>query len=255
MQGCSEHTEFLFVLLGASNLARAYSALTRLLSQSISQARFINALGPGRGYCARGGLLNFSYTPIGESKIIKTADTFSQQGGRVAVLLTDIGNDIMYGVSDQSLIQCLDTLIEKSLQWNAEVFLTSIHVDVSRDMGKTSFKLLKAFFYPNSSVTFDQADSAVKKVNYYLQKKAEQNEAVHLISGLGNYCGLDKIHFSLLKSHLAWSCVANEMLSTLGAEPVGNIQPGSMVISLYRNLKRLIISDMLRITKKTKGFF
>ncbi len=253
----AEPAAFLFVLLGASNLARGYSALTRHISQGISQgpAQFINALGPGRGYCTRGGLLNFSYTPIGECRVMESAEVFAQQGGRIAVLFTDIGNDIMYGVPGESLVKCLDALIEKARRWNAEIFVTSIHVDISRDMGKTSFKLLKALFYPKSSVTFDQADSAVKRVNHYLQKKSEQNEGVHLVSGLGAFCGLDKIHFSLLKSHLAWSRVANEMLLALDVAPAGNIGPGSMAISLCGNLSRLIASDMLGIKKREKGFF
>ena len=165
MQG-SKHD--LFVLLGASNLARGYSALTHHISKNISAGEFLNALGPGRGYCARGGLLNFTYSPIGECRVMKSAKVYAERGFRITVLLTDVGNDIMYGVTESSLIKSLDTLIEKSLQMNAEIFLTSIHVDVSKDMGKTSFKLLKSIFYPNSPVTFDQADSAVKNLNHYL---------------------------------------------------------------------------------------
>jgi hypothetical protein len=255
MQGSAEHDGFLFVLLGASNLARGYSALSRKISQNISQVEFVNAMGPGRGYCARGGLLNFTYSPIGECRVMDSAEVYAKQGRRIAVLLTDIGNDIMYGVPDPSLVECLDSLIEKSLQWNAEVFVTSIHVDVSKDLGKTSFKLLQTIFYPKSPVTLEQADSAVKKVNHYLEEKAQQNERVHLVSGLSAFCGMDKIHYSLLKSHLAWSRVGNTMLSALGVAPAGNIGPGSMMISLCRNLNRLIVSDMLRSRKKPKGFF
>ena len=257
MQANPEHSDpaFLFVLLGASNLARGYSALIRHISQSISEGQFINALGPGRGYCAKGGLLNFSYTPIGECKVMESAEVFAQQGQRVAVLFTDIGNDIMYGVPAEALVECLDILIGKAQRWNAEIFVTSIHVDISRDMGKTSFKLLQSIFYPKSPVTFDQADSAVKRVNHYLEEKAQQNRQIHLVSGLGAFCGLDKIHFSLLKSHLAWSRIANEILLALDVAPTGNIGPGSMAISLCGNLNRLIVSDMLRITKRPKGFF
>ena len=252
MQG-SEHD--LFVLLGASNLARGYSALTRQISKNISASEFLNALGPGRAYCARGGLFNFTYSPIGECRVMESAKVYAERGFRMTVLLTDIGNDIMYGVPESSLIECLDTLIEKSLRLNAEVFVTSIHVDVSKDMGKTSFKLLKSIFYPNSPVTFDQADSAVKKLNHYLAEKSQQNERVHLVSGLGAFCGLDKIHYGLFKSHLAWSRVANAMLLEMGVTPAGNVGLGAMLFSLGKNLNRLIASDMLRVIKKPKGFF
>jgi hypothetical protein len=254
MQG-SAQGQFLFVLLGASNLARGYSALTRHISNNISAAEFLNALGPGRGYCARGGLLNFTYSPIGECSVMKFAKVYAKRGFKIMVLLTDIGNDIMYGVPESSLIESLDTLIEKSLQMNAEVFLTSIHVDVSKDMGKTSFKLFKYMFYPNSPVTFDQADAAVKKMNHYLAEKSLQNERVHLLSGLGAFCGLDKIHYGLFKSHLAWYRVANVMLLELGVTSAGNLGLGSMAVSLCKNLSRLFTSDMLGVIKKPKGFF
>jgi hypothetical protein len=251
----SEQDQFLFVLLGASNLARGYSALTHHIYKNISAGEFLNAMGPGRGYCARGGLLNFSYSPIGECNVMKSAKVYAERGYRTVVLLTDIGNDIMYGVSESFLIQSLDIMIEKSLKMNAEVFLTSIHVDVSKDMGKTSFKLFKSIFYPNSPVTFDQAESAVKKLNHYLAEKSLQNERVHLVSGLGAFCGLDKIHYGLFKSHLVWSRVANTMLLALGVTPAGNVGLGSMVASLCKNLNRLVTSDMLGVTKKPKGFF
>jgi hypothetical protein len=246
---------YFFVLLGASNLARGYSALTEYLSRSmgLGSVQFATALGPGRGYCARGGLLNFSYLPIGECEIIKSVSV--SEGGRVAILITDIGNDIMYGVPDTALIECLDALIEKAGRWNAEIFVTSIHVDVSKDLGKISFQILKAFFYPKSAVTFDRADAAVKSVNQYLQKKSEQNERLHLLSGLGAFAGWDKIHYSLRKSHLAWSHIANTMLVALDVVPAGKIRLGSMVISLGKNLSRLIASDMLGIKKRTKEFF
>jgi hypothetical protein len=251
----SEQDQFLFVLLGASNLARGYSALTHHISKNISAGEFLNALGPGRGYCAHGGLFNFTYSPIGECSVMKSAKVYAESGFRITVLLTDIGNDIMYGVSESSLIESLDTLIEKSLKMNAEVFLTSIHVDVSKDMGKTSFKLFKSIFYRNSPVTFEHADSAVKKLNHYVAEKSLQNERVHLVSGLGAFCGLDKIHYGLFKSHLVWSRVANTMLLDLGVTPAGNVGLGSMVASLFMNLNRLITSDMLGVIKKPKGFF
>jgi hypothetical protein len=257
MQASPQNTdpEYLFVLLGASNMARGYSALTQHLSKNISPTQFINALGPSRGYCARGSLLNFSYSPIGKCKVMKSAEDFAQQGGKMVVLLTDIGNDIMYGVSDQSVIECLDTLIESFRSWDAEVFITSIHVDISQDMGKLFFKLLKIIFYPKSQVTFDEADLAVKRLNHYIEEKSKKSEGVHLISGMKVYCGLDKIHFGLLKSHLAWSQIANKMLSALDVKPSRNIGLGSMAVSFCQNIKRLIASDMLKITKKSKEFF
>lgn len=210
-------------------------------------------MGPGRGYCVESGMFNFTYPPIGECRIMENVDV--QQSRRIAVLLTDIGNDIMYGVPEQSLVECFDSLIEKSLLLNAEVFLTSIHVDVRQDMGRETFKLLKGIFYPNSSVTYDKADLAVKTINKYIEDKSIQNERVHLVSGLGVYCGMDKIHYNLFKSHFAWLRVANVMLKELGVTSSRNIGMGTMAVSLCKNLNRLITSDMFKIMKKPEGFY
>ena len=210
-------------------------------------------MGPGRGYCVESGMFNFTYPPIGECRIMENVDV--QQSRRIAVLLTDIGNDIMYGVPEQSLVECFDSLIEKSLLLNAEVFLTSIHVDVRQDMGREIFKLLKGIFYPNSSVTYDKADLAVKTINKYIEDKSIQNERVHLVSGLGVYCGMDKIHYNLFKSHFAWLRVANVMLKELGVTSSRNIGMGTMAVSLCKNLNRLITSDMFKNMKKPDGFY
>tara|TARA_B100000686_G_scaffold330017_1_gene391782 strand:- start:387 stop:1151 length:765 start_codon:yes stop_codon:yes gene_type:complete len=254
MEG-SKHSGSLFVLLGASNLARGYCALTQHISKNISGAEFVSALGPGRGYCTQGGFLNFSYSPIGECQIMEQAKVYNKRGFRMTVLLTDIGNDIMYGVPEQFLIECIDTLIEKSLQLDAEVFVTSIHVNVYKDMGEISFKLLKAVFYPNSLVTINQADSVVKKVNHYLKEKSSQNERIHLISGLGKFCGMDKIHYSLFKSHIVWSRIANTMLQSKSTPNTSNIGLGSMAVSLFKNLTNLVTFDIFKVKRKPSEFF
>ena len=92
-------------------------------------------------------------------------------------------------------------------------------------------------------------------MNQYLEEKSVQHDRVHLVNGLGGYCGMDKIHYSIFKSHLAWSRVADAILLRLGVTSAGSVGLGSMATSLCENLNRLITSDMLRVKKKPKGFF
>ena len=56
----------LFVSLGASNLARSFDALKCCIERCIfpRPAIFMHAMGPGRGYVSRGGILNAIYSPI-----------------------------------------------------------------------------------------------------------------------------------------------------------------------------------------------
>jgi hypothetical protein len=241
--------------MGASNLARGYSMLTRHISSCFekNKTEFLNALGPGRGFCARGGMFNFTYPPIQDCRILDTAEKISCDT-RV-VLITDIGNDLMYGVSADTLIESLDGLIDRTLQWDAEVFMTSIHVNLKKDVSPNTFFILKSFFYPGSSITYEETDLFIIKVNGYLEEKAEQNKRVHLISGLGSFAGADKIHYSLLKTNSAWEKVTDEICKVLKVPVQKKMRLADGVASIFANLYRLIFCDMFRFKKKGREFF
>ena len=249
----SSHT--LFLLMGASNLARGYSMLTRHISSCFGKDKteFLNALGPGRGFCARGGMFNFTYPPIQDCRILEVAE--KKPCDTRAVLITDIGNDLMYGVSADTLIESLDQLIDRALHWDAEIFLTSIHVNLKKDVSQTTFFILKSFFYPGSSITYEETDLFIIKVNSYLEEKAGQNERVHLISGMESFAGADKIHYSLLQTHSAWEKIADEICQVLKAPVHRKMRLADGVASIFANLNRLIFCDMFRFKKKGREYF
>jgi hypothetical protein len=241
--------------MGASNLARGYSMLTRHISSCFekNKTEFLNALGPGRGFCAKGGMFNFTYPPIQDCRILNAAEKKSYDT-RV-VLITDIGNDLMYGVSADTLIKSLDGLIDRALQWDAEIFLTSIHVNLRKDVSQTTFFILKSFFYPGSNITYEETDLFIIKVNGYLKDKAGKNERVHLISGMESFAGADKIHYSLLKTHSAWGKVADEICAVLKVPVQKKFGWLMGFFSILENLYRLIFCDMFRFKKKGREYF
>ena len=246
-----------FLLMGASNLARGYSMLTHHLSECLkkNKTEFLNALGPGRGFCARGGVFNITYSPIQDCQVIESAQKKSKEALHTVVLITDIGNDLMYGVLVDTLIESLDGLIGRALQWDAEIFLTSIHVNLKKDVSPTMFFILKSFFYPGSSITYEEADLFIIKVNGYLQEKARQNKRVYLISGMTSFIGMDKIHYSFLKTHSAWEKIANEICHVLKVPVQKKMRLADGISSIIANLYRLIFCDMFRFKKKGREYF
>jgi hypothetical protein len=246
---------FLFLLIGASNLAQGYSVLTRHISICFGKnnTEFLNALGPGRGFCARGGMFNFTYPPIQDCQILEAANKKSCDTR--AVLITDIGNDLMYGVSADNLIESLDGLIDRALQCDAEIFLTSIHVNLKKDVSQTTFFILKSFCYPGSSITYENTNLFIIKVNSYLKEKAGQNQKVHLISGMESFTGTDKIHYSLLKTHSAWEKIANEICQVLEAPVKKKVRLTDGITSILENIYRLIFCDIFRFKKKGSEYF
>ena len=87
-------------------------------------------------------MFNFTYPPIQDCRILEVAKKKSCDIR--AVLITDIGNDLMYGVLADTLIESLDGLIGRALQWDAEIFLTSIHVNLKKDVRQTMLIIMKS---------------------------------------------------------------------------------------------------------------
>ena len=246
-----------FLLMGASNLARGYSMLTHHLSECLekNKTEFLNALGPGRGFCARGGIFNITYSPIQDSQVIQSAEKKSKEALHTVVLFTDIGNDLMYGVSADTLIASLDIMIDQILKWDADILVTSIHVNLKKDISPKIFLVLRFLLYPSSKVNYEDMDLSILKINNYLEKKVRKNEKMHLITGLEAFVGLDKIHFSLLKTHAAWSAVAEKIFRVINVPVQKKLRLMDGIKSIFSNLKRIIFCDMFFLKKKGREFF
>lgn len=241
----------LFVLLGASNLSRAYYGLIKHLERCLHPrpVRFLNALGPGRAYCAEGGLLNIVYPPIGTCGILTEARKSS--AGRVVALVTDIGSDIMYDVPAEKITADLTGVFEKLHEMDAAILATSVPRYLEEELDDFYFRCLRAVFYPRSRVERRQVASAVREINRFLQTSSQ----VTLISGLEDCYGIDRIHFSPIKMHLAWTRIAGAILRVLQVVPKEGMGWPEMFCSLGAQAFRLVLSDMAAIRDKDPGFF
>ncbi len=210
-------------------------------------------MGPGRGYCAEGGIFNITYPPIGSSEIMESAKKRAEGARKVIALITDIGNDIMYGVPVDEITACLNTVFQKLDTIEAEVFVHPIPLNFSEDVSKLQFRVLRSIFYPNSVIDYNKAAEAVTTVNDFLRAKA--GGRIHLLPSAKDFCGVDKIHYSIFHSHKAWSRVVAEMLRVLPDPQVGKIGWWSSINSLFANMGRLVFCDMLPVRKKSPETF
>ena len=115
----------LFIFLGASNLARSFHGLKYCIERCIfpRPASFVHAMGPGRGYLSRGGILNAVYSPILNCGILEAVRNKKIKDLSVVALITDIGNDIMYGVSSEKIINGLQYLLNALGEFKTNIFI------------------------------------------------------------------------------------------------------------------------------------
>ena len=243
----------LFLFLGASNLARSYCGLKSCITRCLSprSVSFIHALGPGRGYIREGGIFNVVYPPILNCGIFEGVPGRGDQ--QVVALITDIGNDIMYGVPAKEIIAGLRSIFATLREAEARIFITLIPVNLQDDIDEFYFRALRRIFFPSSTVAYDQASEAVREINKFILESA--NENLKVIGGLEQYCGFDKIHYSLLKSCPAWSYIASNLTDSLGTTASPDMKISETAVSLASNLARIFFTDMLGIMNKTNETF
>lgn len=241
--------------MGASNLARGYTALVNCLARCLHPRpiEVLHAMGPGRGYCREGGVFHIVYPPIGISGLLSAAGERATNASRVIALITDIGNDIMYNVPASEIIFCLDGMLNDLNRMGAKIFVNPIPLVIEEDVSELQFRILRRVFFPQSPVDYSGAADAVREINQFLQESA--GERIHLLPSAKDFCGADKIHYSMLRSHKAWSNVAEALLRELSLEKAGEVSPFSAWCALFANMGRVFFCDMIPVRKKNPGTF
>ncbi len=245
--------QVLCILLGASNLSRAHSGLVKNLEHNLHprSVRFLSALGSGRGYSVEGGLLNIAYPPIKNCGLFAAAREIAVN--RVVALVTDVGNDIMYGVPVEKIIADLKELFEKLHDLDADILVTPLPHRLEEGIGDFYYRCLRGISYPACRVEQGTAIAAVREINRFLHALAP--DRIKLITSLNAYYGIDMIHFSHRKMHPAWTEVAGEILRTLNVEPTAKLGYFEMIYSVGVHMLRLTLSEIFPIRKKGPDLF
>ncbi len=245
----------LLIFLGASNLSRACFALSRHMKVCLHPrpVEVLIASGPGRAYRASGGLLNVTYPPILSSEIFEAAQERAKSGTQVIALVTDIGNDIMYGVPVEEVISTLQQVFAKLQTMNGEIFYTTLPVAFEKGVHPLWFYILRSLLLPFSRVSYDEATAGIIEANQFLKKSASRH--CHWIPDMDCYLGYDEIHYGWLRAHHAWSHVAKVMLGVMGVEVTKEITLSEMLQSYWQEVQQVVGTDMTGFKKKPPEHF
>jgi len=245
----------LFIFLGASNLARSFYGLKRCIRRCIfpRPASFVHAMGPGRGYVSRGGILNAIYSPILNCGILEAVRNKKIKDQSVVALITDIGNDIMYGVSSEKIINGLQYLLNSLGEFKTNIFITLIPVDLENDISELHFHIIRQIYFPKSPVKYSQASNNIKAINKFILQSS--NKKITVINDMKQFCGIDKIHYSILKSQSAWSHVVGKLTASLGTNISPKLKTSEIALSMANNIARILLTDILSMANKTTETF
>ena len=69
------------------------------------------------------------------------------------------------------------------------------------------------------------------------------------------FCGTDKIHYSILKSQSAWSHIAKKLTTSLNTNISPKLKTSEIALSIANNAARILLTDMLGMANKTNETF
>jgi len=182
------------ILLGASNIAYGFPVMLDLLRCGMSGPIEVSAaFGHGRSYGNWSRVFFRELPGMLNCKLWQDLDPRAAHNGPTFALLTDIGNDLLYGVDPQLLgdwvAECLQRL--KALQ--AEILLTQIPYDRLMRLTEWQFRIAKACFFPVSRVRWKEVRQQIGVLQQRVRELAEQQQIPCIEQPLEWY-GYDPIH-------------------------------------------------------------
>jgi hypothetical protein len=213
------------ILLGASNLTRSFSIVVETARLTWREpVEIMAAMGYGRSY-------------VQESRVLarKISGIFSCELWRhlrdrpplpMVALVTDIGNDLLYGVPIDRLLSCVEGCLERLADAGATTIVTRLPLGSLERLGEARFRFFRRLFFPSSQLTLAAAKGLADTLDQRLTEFASRQKT-SVIPVSPAWYGLDPIHLRRRVWQQAWPA----LLSGWRAERASRVAPRS---SLWR---------------------
>ena len=190
------------VLLGASNIARGLSVVVDTARNAWgSPLDVLIATGHGRSYGMSSSVLGRTLPGILQCGLW---DSLRQRPpAPTAALLTDIGNDILYGASAEQIGDWVERCLDRLRPGCDRIVLTKLPVESVGKLGPTRFLLIRTILFPKSRLTLEAAIETAHKVNDRVAELARHYDA-SLLEPAPEWYGFDPIHVKHQYKRSAW---------------------------------------------------
>jgi hypothetical protein len=195
------------ILLGASNVMRGISTIVETAELVWGQpADVLAASGHGRSYGRTSCVFGRSLPGLLQCGLW---DELSQRPALpTAALVTDIGNDILYGAEADQIAAWVAECLTRLRSVCEQIVMTELPLARVALIRPWQYRGMRALLFPGSRVTFAEAMARAQELNAQVVELARQHGAVLRVPRLDWY-GWDPIHIR----RACWSHAWYEILS------------------------------------------
>jgi hypothetical protein len=211
------------VLLGASNLLRGISTVVET-AELVWQTPLdvMAACGHGRSYGMTSWVLGRSLPGIIACGLWE--DLSRRPRLPTSVLVTDIGNDLVYGANVDQIAAWIECCLERVTPLSDRLVVTQLPLESLARLAPWRFRLLRTILFPRSKVKFHDVMAGAQQLNARVLELAKRFGAV-VGSVPQPWFGWDLIHIK--RRH--WSRAWHEILSGWRDDKVSQRARGSLI--------------------------
>jgi hypothetical protein len=190
------------VLLGASNLAMSFPVVVQTARQTWGEpVEIMAAMGHGRSYGQDSRVLARKISGIFPCALWQ--DLQNRPPLPTAALITDVGNDLLYGVPPDQVINWVSGCLNLLSAAGATTVITQLPMDSLERLGEARFRFFRSVLFPKCKLTKAAIRDAAISVNDKLIALGKTpNTSVIPVSGA--WYGFDPIHLRRRVRPRAW---------------------------------------------------
>jgi hypothetical protein len=195
------------VLLGASNLRLGLNSLLRqALPRFAGPVEVFVAHGFGRSYGRRSAIPYRALPGIKQCGLWN--DLRSRPSLPTFALITDVGNDLLYGAAPNEIIQWVGQCGAELRAMEANIVVTELPLDAILATTRLRFQVFRTIFFPPSRLTLERACELAHETNEGL-KNLSHELGSNIVRMDPKWYGIDPIHIRMQHRTAAWNRIAS----------------------------------------------
>jgi hypothetical protein len=206
------------VLLGASNVTLGFPRIVSAVRQLFpGKLQILAAHGHGRSYGQRSWVPFRSLPGIRQSglweALARLRET-SQPAPPLYALVTDIGNDLVFGNSPERIAEWIEDCVSRLQAHNASVTLGRLPLTSLQSLGRWRFRATRTLFFPKSSLTYDRVQVDAPRLDELVAGIALRMKLASF-TPRPEWYGFDPIHIRRTYRAAAWREVFSQWSTPL----------------------------------------
>lgn len=192
-------------MLGASNVVRSLPTIIETARRSWSEPiELMVAMGHGRSYCQDSVVFGRKISGIFPCALWRDLQT--RAALPTTALMTDIGNDLLYGLAPNELVNWVQRCIDRLVEVDATIIVTLLPASSIETLGERRFELFRRMLFPRSKLTLREAREHVRAINEQLLA-LDGSRKLSVIAVSGEWYGYDPIHLMYRSHRAAWPAI------------------------------------------------